>query len=366
MKKILQSPFVLPLACCLVLVAAVFGTRGELFSIAAHLVRQAASPQLTAIAVASPNPQRAKTDFVIRRPDSDKAITLLAVGDIADCAATTVFGKTVDDLLYSAGLGTDMTARTVGYLDTEKLVRQFPDAPLLVLGDLVYASGSPAEFNHCYQQSWGRHKARTFPTPGNHEYNSPGALGYYNYWGDRAGPDRRGFYSIRLGNWLILSLNSEAGVHDGSAQFDWIARTLDQADTDCVLAFYHSPAFSTDHRNNSDGVKPLFKLLEGHGVTAVLNGHNHFYERTRPLDGTGGIARVDGMLTFVVGTGGKVRKFKSPRSAISDRIITLENGILRLGLRDGEFDWQFIATSGGRVLDQGAAACRDRHRLGNW
>jgi hypothetical protein len=256
-----------------------------------------------------------------------------------------------------------MTARGGGHVRTEKLVRQYPEAPLLVLGDLVYASGSPAEFHHCYDQSWGRHKARTFPAPGNHEYNSLGALGYFNYWGDKAGPDRRGYYSIRFGNWLVLSLNSEVGVYDGSHQFDWINATLDRAVTDCVLVFYHSPAFSTRHRKNSDGVRPLFKLLEALGVTAVLNGHNHFYERTRPLDGSGKIARDDGMLTFVVGTGGKVRKRDEEPSPISDRMITEENGVLKLDLRNGAFDWQFIATTGQRVLDEGSAACRDRTRF---
>lgn len=362
MNKTLRCPAVLTVACCLVLVAAVCGTRGQLFSIAAHLLRQAVSPELTAAAIANPNLQKAGADFVHQPRGTDKAITLLAVGDIADCAATSIFGKIGDDLLYSAGLGSDMTARRVGHLRTEQLARQYPEAPLLALGDLVYASGSPAEFHHCYHPSWGRHKARTFPTPGNHEYNSLGALGYFNYWGDKAGPDRRGYYSIRFGNWLVLSLNSEVGVHDGSAQFDWVTATLDRADTDCVLAFYHSPAFSTRHRKNSDGVRPLFKLLEARGVTAVLNGHNHFYERTVPLDGTGAIARDDGMATFIVGTGGKVKKHRVLRSAMSERLITEKNGILKLDLRDGAFDWQFIAVTGRRVLDEGSAACRDRTR----
>ncbi len=348
------------LACCLALLAMVVVTRGQLFSISAHLVRQAMSPELTNTAMAKSAPAGLDADFIFQSDRSDEAISLLTVGDIASCSATTMFGKIGDDLLFSAGLGSDMTAKGAGHVRTEELVRQYHALPILALGDLVYDSGSPAEFQHCYHPSWGRHKARTFPTPGNHEYKSFGALGYFNYWGARAGPNRRGYYSIRFGNWLVLSLNSEVGVYEGSSQFDWINATLADNSTDCVLAFYHSPAFSSRHRKNSDGVKPLFKLLKSLGVTAVLNGHNHFYERTKPLDGTGTPAPADGMRTFIVGTGGKVRKRREQAAAISDRMITERNGVLKLELRDGAFDWQFISTEGKRALDSGTAACRRR------
>lgn len=348
------------LVCFLALLALVIVTRGQLFSISAHLVRQAISPELTNTAMARSAPAGLDADFIFQSNSSDRAIALLAVGDIASCAATTKFGNIGDDLLFSAGLGSDMTAKGAGHIRTEKLVRQYHALPILALGDLVYDSGSPAEFQHCYHPSWGRHKARTFPTPGNHEYKSLGALGYFNYWGARAGPNRRGYYSIRFGDWLVLSLNSEVGVHEGSSQFDWINATLADNRSDCVLAFYHSPAFSSRHRKNSDGVKPLFKLLESLGVTAVLNGHNHFYERTKPLDGTGAPALEDGMRTFIVGTGGKVRKRRERPAPISDKMITEENGVLKLELREGSFDWQFIAAMGQRVLDAGTAPCRRR------
>ena len=50
-----------------------------------------------------------------------------------------------------------------------------------------------------YEPSWGRHKARTWPAVGNHEYNVPGAVPHYEYWGDRAGPAGKGYYSLRPG-----------------------------------------------------------------------------------------------------------------------------------------------------------------------
>ena len=86
---------------------------------------------------------------------------ILAAGDIASCTST-------DD------------EATANLLDT------LPGT-ILALGDLAYESGTAAEFTNCYNPTWGRHKARTMPSPGNHEYATPGASGYYGYFGAAAG-----------------------------------------------------------------------------------------------------------------------------------------------------------------------------------
>jgi uncharacterized protein YjdB len=58
---------------------------------------------------------------------------------------------------------------------------------VITLGDNAYEHGTLAEYNNCYQPSWGRHKARTRPAVGNHEYVTPGASGYFDYYGGGAG-----------------------------------------------------------------------------------------------------------------------------------------------------------------------------------
>ena len=75
-------------------------------------------------------------------------------------------------------------------------------------GDNVYEDGTAQEFANCYDPSWGRHKARTKPTVGNHEYHTAGASGYYGYFGAAAGDPTKGYYSYDLGEWHIISLNS--------------------------------------------------------------------------------------------------------------------------------------------------------------
>ena len=47
---------------------------------------------------------------------------------------------------------------------------------------------------------------------GNHEYDTPAASPYYEYFGTMAGPSGSGFYSYELGNWHVVALNTG---HDG-------------------------------------------------------------------------------------------------------------------------------------------------------
>ena len=90
-------------------------------------------------------------------PDIDpgSVATLVGAGDIARCSTT---GAAVTAALLDGIPGTVFAA-----------------------GDNAYESGTAAEYTSCYEPTWGRHKARTRPTPGNHEYNSPGAAPYYAY-----------------------------------------------------------------------------------------------------------------------------------------------------------------------------------------
>jgi hypothetical protein len=52
------------------------------------------------------------------------------------------------------------------------------DGTVFTTGDNAYLSGSRQNYLDCYDPWWGRHKARTRPVPGNHEYETPGAAGY--------------------------------------------------------------------------------------------------------------------------------------------------------------------------------------------
>jgi hypothetical protein len=109
-------------------------------------------------------------------------VTVYAAGDIADCRYRLPgsSGAAATAWLVEAGLAAH------------------PDARVLTLGDHTYPVGAPAEFSDCYAPTWGRFRDRTLPTPGNHEYYSPGAPGYFTYFGARAAPEQGAYYSVHF------------------------------------------------------------------------------------------------------------------------------------------------------------------------
>ncbi|QEA39500.1 alkaline phosphatase [Pistricoccus aurantiacus] len=289
---------------------------------------------------------------------------LLAAGDIARCqpagGAATHAEEIWRNLDHSLGLPVAKLKANPGALQTANLVEQYPGAPVLALGDLAYPDGAPADFTHCYERIWGDFKQRTYPAPGNHEYHSLNAYGYYDYWGSRAGPERRGYYARRQNDWLILSLNSEVAADTDSLQARWLEDQLAKSDAACVLAFFHRPAFSTKDREGNADARRLFDILYRHGATLVLNGHNHFYERTRPLDAAGRVDPEHGIRTFVVGTGGTDPDDSRPPAAFSKRLIGGVHGLLKLELSPEEYQWQFLSAKTHEVLDSGAGSCNSR------
>jgi uncharacterized protein YjdB len=227
---------------------------------------------------------------------------------------------------------------------------------VFVAGDNVYDDGTAQEFANCYEPTWGRHKARTRPVPGNHEYNIPGATGYYDYFGAAAGDPAKGYYSFDLGAWHILMLNSNIPARIGSDQLAWIAADLDAHPAQCALAVYHHPVFSVD--SGSTRMRDVWNLLYDRGAELVINGHQHNYQRLAPLDRAGQSDPALGVREFIVGTGGKgVGGLKTPPGPPSEVAYKGGLGVLKLTLRPGSYDWEFVSEAGKIFSDSGSASC---------
>ena len=89
------------------------------------------------------------------------------------------------------------------------------DGPIITTGDNVYETGTLAEFNACYEPTWGPFKARTRPVPGNHDWGNgvrtPASLtDYFTYFGANANAGGTSYYSYDLdANWHVVNLDSE-------------------------------------------------------------------------------------------------------------------------------------------------------------
>jgi 3',5'-cyclic AMP phosphodiesterase CpdA len=262
---------------------------------------------------------------------SDAPPVLLAAGDIAKC-----------EILNGAVATARLLDRLAG--------------TVLTLGDNAYDAGTREQFQKCYAPTWGRHLERTKPAPGNHDYGTRNAAGYFEYFGDRAGPAGRGYYSFDLGSWHIVSLNSFIASGHHSPQSKWLADDLAAHPAECTLAYFHVPVFSSGPHGGDPLLRDLWRQLSEAGADIVLSGHDHHYERFAPLDANGH-PDPNGTRQFVVGTGGGgVYRFKgaAPNSEVRDNSTY---GVLKLVLLPGRYEWTFVPVNEKGFTDSGSGTC---------
>jgi acid phosphatase type 7 len=260
------------------------------------------------------------------------SVVLMGAGDIADCA-------------------------TGSPQSTAAVLAQYPTATVFTLGDNAYENGSPTDYSQCYQPTWGHFKGRTDPAPGNHDYQTSGAAGYFGYFGASAGPAGRGYYSYDLGGWHIISLDSEIGVDSASAQATWLRQDLADHPAMCTLAYWHRPLFTSGLVHFDDtSMRPIFSILYAAGADIILSGHNHQYERFAPQRPDGTRDDSAGIREFVVGTGGAwLYGFRQPEP--NSEVRYQGYGVLKLTLGATNYAWEFVPVAGSSFSDSGTGNC---------
>ncbi len=293
-------------------------------------------------------------------PEPPRAIVVVAVGDIS-CDP--------EGSQYKAGLG---TAKKCHMLGTSNLAISLkPDAALL-LGDNQYEKGNLDAYEQSYSKSWGRKELKdiSYPSIGNHEYNTEGASGYFDYFGASAGERGKGYYSFNLGTWHLVALNSGGNdackpvpCEQGSEQEMWLRKDLASNTSSCILAFWHRPIFTSGLRRDSVEVRPFWQDLYEFNADIVLNGHVHHYERFLPQNPDGAADPEHGITQFTVGTGGRDLKGFFPVQENSEIRLSDTFGILKLELGPKSYVWEFISESG-QIRDSGTEQCHVKRPAG--
>jgi beta-lactam-binding protein with PASTA domain len=244
--------------------------------------------------------------------------------------------------------------------ETAKLLDTIPGT-VFTAGDHAYDDGTEIEFDACYEPTWGRHKARTRPSPGAADYDTPGASAYYNYFGPSAGEPGKGYYSYDVGDWHVVALNSECGEVGGcdssSPQGQWLQEDLANNPTACTIAYWSAPRFSSSSTHGSDPTyNDFWQILYAAGAELVVNGHDHTYERFAP-QAPSGAADPLGIREFVVGTGGRALYPIGVTEPNSEVHNVETHGVLKLTLNPGSYDWEFIPIAGQTFTDSGSGLC---------
>ena len=284
---------------------------------------------------------------------------IVAAGDIACSPA---------DANFNGGAG---TATACHEQATSDLVLSLDPIAVITLGDEQYNSGKLTDFLTSYDPTWGRFKAITHPSIGNHELGTTGASGYFNYFGDNATPLQPGcrsncnaWYSYSIGNWRIITLNTECGSNGnncvaGSAQDLWLKSELASANAagQCKLVASHHPKWSSSSFAATDIDQLVQDMYDGH-ADIYLTGHMHGYERFAPQNPAGQLDTANGITEIISGAGGA---FFTGFLAIQPNSVVHNNdtyGVLKLILRPHSADYQFVRDpTSGLFSDSGTVTC---------
>ena len=265
-------------------------------------------------------------------------ITIVAVGDIAK----------------SGG----------GQAKTAALTKNLKPKQVILMGDLVYQSGTNKEFRKYFLPKWKSLLSKSWAVPGNHEYRTKKAAGYRNliskYSMPATGQDL--WWVKQTGAWSVIGLDSEALTGStGERQIEFLRQALSSNDGRPTIVTWHRPTFSRGHHGDQKDTNVIWDIVSADAdVKLVLWGHDHNYEQVERTvqAGTNSERKLN---TFVVGTGGaSLRKCKT-KNIPGELICGKKNnyGVLQLKLSDSGYTWSYRNANGkklGRQLDSGRVA----------
>jgi acid phosphatase type 7 len=290
-----------------------------------------------------------------------KATNSAGSSPYSNVANATTSATTATSAPVLVGAGDIATPSAQNDEATAKLLDNIPGT-VYTVGDNTYPNGAASEFTNYYGPTWGRHKNRTRPSVGDHEYNTLNASGYFDYFGASAGDPKKGYYSYNLDDWHAVVLNSNCaqigGCGSTSPMVTWLKNDLAANPKRCTVAYFHHPLFSSGgEHGNVVAVKPIWEALYAANADVVLNGNDHNYERFASQTPSGVADAARGIREFVVGTGGGgLYSFGTvkPNSQVRNNTT---HGVLKLTLYPTSYEWKFVPVAGKTFTDSGTTTC---------
>lgn len=177
----------------------------------------------------------------------------------------------------------------------DNILEAKPDL-LLTLGDNVYYNGTEAEFQKKWDppQWFGRLREQLVvrPSLGNHDVRrEPDGIPYFKRFPELE--DAR-FYSFDHKGVHFVSVDTTESLAPGSPQLTWLDQDLAKSTSDWKVLYFHHPLFNGNPGKNGPNRDFLGPLIARHGVDLILSGHEHNYQRSKPLNANGTLEIISG------------------------------------------------------------------------
>ena len=231
---------------------------------------------------------------------------------------------------------------------------------VVAIGDLQYEDANINDFRSFFDVSWSGLSRQLYPVRGNHEYLTPGAAGYVEYFG----PMSAGYWWAEMGGWRLIAVDSwclgqlYGGCSATSAQAVWLEAQLDAAKAEgrCAAVVMHHPPFSSGRLGTASAL-PFWRTAVEHGADLVVTGHDHLYERFARL-GADGQPSATGTPLFISGMGGaQSTPFADTVAAGSEYRQNSAHGVTEFVFSPGAWSWRFVSAVDSSVMDSGSADC---------
>lgn len=240
---------------------------------------------------------------------------------------------------------------------TAELIAGIKPSYVLTVGDNQYDNGTISEFRSYYDKTWGRFKTITKPTPGNHEWYDK-LNGYKAYFGSIATPQGKPYYSYDIGDFHFVALDSDP-LTDGitGEQLTWLRQDLARNQKACVVGYWHHPRFNSGKYGDDKTIAPFWNELLKVRADVVFSGHDHHYERIKPLNSSGRVDEANGLRSAIVGIGGDSLYTQiKPREGVEKSFA--KHGVMKLVLNGKSYSWEIIGTDGTTLDKAGPYTCR--------
>ncbi|HEX6324532.1 MAG TPA: metallophosphoesterase [Vicinamibacterales bacterium] len=225
------------------------------------------------------------------------------------------------------------------------LQERFTYETIVLTGDNIYGSERPQDFRRKFEQPYKAlldRGVKFYASLGNHDQREQRYYKLFNMGGQL-------YYTFRpAADVRFFALETS---YPEPEQIAWLERELKNSDSKWKIAFFHHPLYSSGGRHGSDlrlraVLEPLFLQ---HNVSVVLQGHDHFYERTKPQKD---------ITYFVIGAGGKLRDGNiDRRSGITAKGFDTDLTFMAAEIVDDQMYFNVISRTG-QLIDSGIVTRR--------